>query len=73
MGCHHSYYPFRKTRRDRERERGETEREGAIETLLYDVIWLIEATFNLHCSPRLWYGETERVRERERERERERD
>ncbi len=65
--------------RDRERERAkererkrECVRVRTIETLLHDVLWLIEATFNLHCStgsPRLWYGEREREGEKEKERE----
>lgn len=43
----------RQTDSEGERVR-ECESEGAIETLLHDVLWLIEATFNLSGSPRLW-------------------
>jgi len=46
----------RERERQRERER-ERRRDGSVATLLYDVICLIEATFNLLSSPRLGYGE----------------
>jgi len=59
MGRHHSHCPLR-NRRGLQKA---CKREGAIETLLHDVLWLIEATFNLDWLPQalVW-------RERERER-----
>lgn len=59
-GRHLSHRPLR-SRTDLQSGRG----HRPTETLLHDVLWLIEATFNLCWLPLLRYGEKEKERERE--------